>query len=329
MIEAWFGDLKEALGVSRNADRGRVLASVRKLVANNDSYDQEKRVVAAACGYTRWGDCLAWANTKLAATPEVELPEVFKQVPTDWVVRKGGLTYDKAEQRLVKTLRRVKEAWAYIETELANGAGPAWAEEQKALIVELFENSRGPDEVETSCLAFVRGVEEEDPATTWVEVAAEAAAVLERNYDLPVALVSELLSYAEAEGVKATKRTVEVARERLNPAGYWFEHLLTAYLYKNNTPEDEWVRRVGELFLDATDYAGCFERVSANDPERPGFTKRCYDPSLNLAQVAAAVRKLAELREVVDLSATRDEVADAVKAAWNAAAGEQEATATA
>lgn len=326
-VEAWFSDLKEALGVSPKTDRGRVLASVRKLVGDNETYEQEKRVVTRALGYSRWGDLYTYAKEKLGATPEVELPEVFYKVPNGWVLRTGGLAYDKAEQRLVKTLRRVKEAWAYIENELANGAEPAWAEEQKAFFVELFVNSEDPEEVELSCLAFVRGYEEEDPATTWVEVADEAAAELERNYDLPVALVTELLSYAEEEGVKATKRTVEVTRGRMNPAGYWFDHLLTAYLYKNNTPEDEWVRRVSELFLDATDYAGCFERVSANDPDRPNFMKRSYNPDLTLAQVAAAVRKLAELREE-DLKATRDEVADAVKAALDAA-GEQGATATA
>lgn len=329
-VEAWFSDLKEALGVSPKTDRGRVLASVRKLVGDNETYEQEKRVVTKALGYSRWGDLYTYAKGKLEATPEVELPEVFYKVPNGWVLRKGALlTYDKAEQQLVKTLRRVKEAWAYIEAEVANGVEePAWAEEQKAFFVELFENSEEPEEVELSCLAFVRGVEEEDPATTWVEVAGEAAAVMERNYDLPVVLVRELLSYAEAEGVKATKKTVEVAREKLSPAGYWLDHLLTAYLYKNNEPEGEWVTRVSGLFLEATDYAGCFELVSANDPDRPNFTKRSYNPNLTLAQVAAAVRKLAELKEE-DLNATRDEVADAVKAALDAAAGEQGATATA
>ena len=326
-VEAWFSDLKEALGVSRNADRGRVLASVRKLVTDNDNYDQEKRVVAAACGYTRWGDCLAWANTKLVATPEVELPEVFSKPPNGVVFRPGG-DYDKAEKRLVRTRLRVKEVWAHIESVLATDpTAEEWAAEQKEFFTNEFEEATDFDSFDQTCLAFVRNYEEEDPATTWVEVAGEAAAVLERNYDLPVALVSELLSYAEAEGVKATKRTVEVARERMNPAGYWFDHLLTAYLYKNNTPEDEWVKRVSELFLDATDYAGCFERVSANDPNLPHFTKRSYNPNLTLAQVAAAVTKLAELR-AEDLKATRDEVADAVKAALDAA-GEQGATATA
>lgn len=326
-VEAWFSDLKEALGVSPKTDRGRVLASVRKLVADNDSYDQEKRVVATALKYKRWGDLYTWASQQLVATPEVELPEVFSQPPNGVVFRPGG-DYDKAVKRLVRTRLRLKEVWAHIEGVLATDpTAEEWAAEQKEFFVGEFEATTDFDELDQTCLAFVRNYEEEDPATTWVEVAGEAAAVLERNYDLPVALVSELLSYAEAEGVKATKRTVEVARERLNPAGYWFDHLLTAYLYKNNTPEDEWVRRVSELFLDATDYAGCFELVSANDPDRPSFTKRSYDPNLTLAQVAAAVRKLAELKDA-DLSATRDEVADAVKAALDAA-GEQGATATA
>ena len=44
-VETWFSDLKEALGVSQGADRGRVLASVRKLVSDNETYEQEKRVL--------------------------------------------------------------------------------------------------------------------------------------------------------------------------------------------------------------------------------------------------------------------------------------------
>ena len=326
-VEAWFSDLKEALGVSQNTDRGRVLASVKKLVADNERYDREKRVVAAACGNKRWGDLYSWAQEKLRAVPEVELPDVFSQPPNGWVFRPGG-DYDKAQKRLIKTRLRVKELWAYLDAEVAaDPRNQEWADSIKAQAVEEFEASKEASEFEQLCLAFVRGYEEEDPATTWIDVAGEAAAMLERNYDLPVALVGELLSYAEAEGVKATKRTVEVTRGRLNPASYWFDHLLTAYLYKNNEPEDEWVERVSKLFLDATEYAGCFELVSANDPNHPNFTKRSYDPTLTLAQVAAAVTKLAELKEE-DLNATREEVAEAVKAALDAA-GEQGATATA
>ena len=235
-VEAWFSDLKEALGVSRNADRGRVLASVKKLVADNDSYDQEKRVVAAALKYKRWGDLYTMASQQLLATPEVELPEVFSQPPNGWVFKPGG-DYDKAQKRLVKTRLRVKELWAYLDGEVAANPDDAeWAAEQKAFFVELFEKSTEPEEVELSCVAFIRGYEEEDPATTWVEVAGEAAAMLERSYDLPLTVVRELVSYTEDAGVEATKKVVELTRGRRNPAERWFDYLLTAYLYQNNRP---------------------------------------------------------------------------------------------
>ena len=89
-VESWFTDLKEALGVSKNTDRGRVLASVKKLVVENDTYKEEKSVVTLAYGYKRWGDLYTWAKGQLLAVPEVELPELFSQPPNGVVFKPGG-----------------------------------------------------------------------------------------------------------------------------------------------------------------------------------------------------------------------------------------------
>jgi len=328
-VEAWFSDLKDALGVSRNADRGRVLASVKKLVADNDTYDQEKRVVAAACGYKRWGDCYAWANSKLEATPEVELPEVFSKPPNGVVFRPGG-DYDKAQKRLVKTRLRLKEVWAEVEAELAADPTCAdWAAEQKEFFVREFEATTDFDEFDQTCLAFVRNYEgEEDPTKAWVEVADEAAAVFERNYDLPPGLTAELVTYAEEVGVEATKKGLGEARQLNYPAGYWLNYLLTAYLNETKRPEREEVWEVSDLFLRATELWGCYKVVSANDPDHPSFTKRDYDPTVTLAQVAAAVKKLAYLKDK-DLTGTTEDWTEEVKAAVAALNGEKGVTATA
>lgn len=327
-VEAWFSDLKEALGVSQGADRGRVLASVKKLVADNDSYDGEKRVVAKALGYVRWGDLYTWANEKLVAVPEVELPEVFSEPPNGWVFKPGG-DYDKAQKRLVKTRLRVKELWTYLDSEVAaDPTNAEWAENIKAQAVEEFRGSKEAEGFEKLCLAFVRGYEEEDPGDAWVEVAGEATAALELNTDLPVLVVGELLSYAAEAGVEAKRRVVEATRNRRNPASRWFDLLMTAYLYKNNRPEEEQVFEVGRLFAETTELWGCFEFVSAEDPLHPNFTKRSYDPTLTLEEVAAAVRKLAELKQS-DLTGTRDDWAEAVKEAVSAVTGEKGLTTTA
>lgn len=55
-VETWFSDLKKALDLSPNADRGRVLARVTKLVAEMEGYEKEKQIVSEAYGYKRWGD---------------------------------------------------------------------------------------------------------------------------------------------------------------------------------------------------------------------------------------------------------------------------------
>ena len=327
-VESWFASLKEALGVSQNADRGRVLASVKKLVDEKESYDREKRVVAQAYGYARWGDLYSWASEKLVATPEVALPEVFSRPPNGWVLRPGG-DYDKAEKRLVKTLRRVKEVWAYLESEVATDpTAKEWAAEQRAFFVELFDNSKDPEKFDRSCVAFVRNYEEEDPASSWVGVAEEAAAALDRYYDLPLVVVSELVVYAKDTGVEATKEGVEWTRQTQNPALHWFNYLLTSYLYQNNRSGREKVEEVAKLFVEATDLWGCFELVSANDPDHPTRTKRNYVPSLTLAQVVAALRKLAELKQG-DQSGTREDWENAVKEAVGTCTSEEGLTATA
>lgn len=328
-VEAWFADLKEALGVSEGADRGRVLASVRKLVADNDSYNNEKRVVFAACGYNRWGDLYTWAKEKLVAVPEVELPEVFSEPPNGWVFRPGG-DYDKAQKRLVKTRLRLKELWAYLDREVeADPTASEWAESVKAQAVQEFIVSKEAEDYEKACLAVVRNYEEEDPGEAWVEVAGEATAALELNSDLPVEVASELLTYAEEAGVEVQKKFVEAFRDRRNPANSWFDYLLTAYLYQNTRPEEKLVFEVGRLFTETTGLLGCFEEVSADDATLPShFTKRSYDPALTLKELTEAIKKVTELKQG-DLSGTLDEWKEAVKAAASAVTDEKGLTTTA
>jgi hypothetical protein len=328
-VEGWFADLKEALGVSPNTDRGRVLASVKKLVAENDSYNKEKSVVTVAYGYKRWGDLYTWASRQLLAVPEVELPKVFDEPPNGVVFKPGG-DYDKAKQRLVKTRLRLKEVWGNLEAEVAADPTCAeWAEEQKAFFVELFEATTDFAEFDQSCLAFVRNYEEEDPGEAWVEVAEEAATALERNSDLPVGVASELVTYAEEAGVEAQRKFVAAYRDRRDPANSWFSYLLTAYLYQNTRPEEEQVFETHRLFGEATDLLECFELVSTDDATLPSnIRKRSYDQALTLKELAEAINKVTELKQG-DLSGTRDDWASAVKDAVSALTDEKGVTTTA
>ena len=312
-VEAWFSDLKEALGVSPRTSRGQVLVSVRKLVAEADSYEQEKRVVTRACGYSRWGDFYNWAKDRVGATPVVEIPEVYNKPPNLCVLKPGG-DYDKEEKKLVTTRLRVKEVWEYLDSLLATDPTAAeWVEEQKAWFVAEFEKCTNLKEYEQTCVAFVRGFEQEDPKTTWVEVAEQAAAVLDRNNDLPATAVEELLAYATEKPVEATKSWLETVGGRYYQAGAWFDYLLTAYLHQESRVTEEQTELVRTLFEKAVPLWGCYEEVSANDPDRPNFTKRSYDPSVSVAQLKAALTKLHELEETGEGS--REEWAEAVKEA--------------
>jgi len=328
-VEGWFADLQEALGVSQNADRGRVLASVRKLVADNDSYNEEKRVVAEALHYKRWGDLYTWATEKLVAVPEVEIPAVFDEPPNGWVFRPCS-DYDKECKRLVKTRLRVKELWAYLDRLVeADPTSSEWAESIKAQAIEEFKVSTNAEGYDRACLVIIRDYEEEeDPGEVWFEVAEEARAVLELNSDLPIEVANELLSYAEKTGVEARRKIVEDFNTSYIPGSGWFNYLLAAYLYKNPRPERMQEEETRKLFMEATDLMSCFELVSLNDPLRPTLTKRSYDQSLTLEQITVAISKVTELREEGLLTGTHDEWAEAVKTAVSAVTSKKGVTAT-
>jgi hypothetical protein len=328
-VEGWFADLQEALGISKNADRGRVLASVRKLVSDNDSYNEEKRVVAQALGYNRWGDLYTWATEKLVAVPEVELPAVFDEPPNGWVFRPGG-DYDKECKRLVKTRLRVKELWAFLDRLIeTDPTSSEWAEDVKAQAIEEFKVSTDAEGYDRACLVIIRNYEEEeDTGEVWVEVAEEAKAVLELDSDLPIEVANELLSYAEKTGVEARRKIVEDFNNSYFPGGRWFNYLLAAYLYKNPRPERTQEDETHELFTEATGLLGCFELVNSNDPLRSKATKRSYDQSLTLEQITVAIRKVTELREEGLLTGTRDEWAEDVKTAVSAVTSEKGVTTT-
>jgi hypothetical protein len=245
------------------------------------------------------------------------------------VFRPGG-DYDKAQKRLVKTRLRVKELWAYLDGLVAADlTASEWAESIKSQAVTEFVASKEAENFEKLCLAFVRNYEEEDPGEVWVEVAEEATATLKLDADLPVEVVSELLSYAGEAGVEAQRKLVANYRDRHSPAWSWFAFLLTAYLYQNNRPEDQDVFEVGRLFAEATELLECYEVVKADDATLPShFRKRSYDPALTLKEVAEAVKKLTELKQG-DLTGTRDDWREAVKAAASAVTEEKGVTTTA
>ena len=56
-LNNWFSEVRETLELSSNADRGRVLANLQKLMHEIHEAKREQSVVAKAHGYRFWGDC--------------------------------------------------------------------------------------------------------------------------------------------------------------------------------------------------------------------------------------------------------------------------------
>lgn len=310
-LNLWFGEAKEALGLNTGADRGRVLASLKKLVTERDAHESEKRLVVQALGYKRWGDLLTMAQSQLGPVVEVVLPEVFNVPPNGWLFGKGGLDYTKAQKRLVQTQLRVKEVWAYVDERL-DEEGLEWADKARADLIDLFVESTDPADFDYVCLAFVRNYHEPDPNTTWVKVASVAASEFEKGYhNHPIIVVESLLSYAEEAGVEQTQATVNLSKEALNPLGYWFPILLSAYLYKTDRPEDKQIIDANDLFFEVIDYLRYFEK----DPtRRTRYYEEVYYQSLTLAQLEEAIKRLVEFQQSYP-NGTHNDLAKAVIAA--------------
>jgi hypothetical protein len=328
-IEEWFSDVVDALGFAPNTDRGRVLKGIRKLKAEAADYEEEKSKVMRAYGYKRWGDLIRDCDSKLIATPEIELPEVFSSWPKLWVLREGGMLYDKAEKRVANETRQaVKKVWAHIATN-EELMGAEWAEQQRAFFIEEFEASIEPYSFEQTCFAFITdyyGDEEEDPATTWVPIAEEAAAELEKANDLPTTAVEQLLAYAEEAEVEMTKQALAFMEESESVAKRFFDYLLTACLYKQSRVSREEVEKTSALveralscwgcYDPADNPSGCYKEVSAENPLHPSWTKRVYEPSISVEQIDAACRVVYKMEEEAkERTITHNEVEEAVREA--------------
>lgn len=184
----WFEDLKRTVGCGENADIGAVLRKVEAMGRKIETYEEQQVVVAKWRGYRFWGDCYNAAVNELPEAKPLELGSAWNKCPAKWVRKMG---WDKAEKQLPKTHKVAGKALAAIE-ERAISEGPEWAEEMRDELLRIFEASSDHLGFEARVTDFI--YPEEDPATTWVPIADEAAAVLELNADLPTTAVEELIT---------------------------------------------------------------------------------------------------------------------------------------
>ncbi len=286
-VNGWFDELKLALGLSLKADRGRVLASVRKREEEREKSEADQQLVANYMSYKFWGDLVAAAGKAgEELVVAVELSREFLEVPTGWVLGTGKPTYDKAKKHLPQTQALVKKVFAYLE-----GKREEWTDEsieqEKKSVTDAFLESEGWEQLNQSLWEYYREVPEPlDPAEVWLEAADQCRTTLERSRELPPIVVTELLDYAEAEGVEITKKEADWVRKSDYAERLWFNYLICAYLTKERRPDDKLFLEVKEKVLEAAKLG----ELCATNRENPSIKvgERVWDKKATLGELEMA-----------------------------------------
>lgn len=166
-VNAWFSELKEALGLSEGTDRGRVLKAVRASVSEVATLKEEQNEVANHYGYKKWGNLLNHVRQSTAAAP-VELPTAFEELPVLW--EGPHVTLERKLRKSVQpaVVNFLKKHQDELESE------PDFLAE----LVALFEDSKSPEEFEVELRDYTRRelapevaeTEVEEPRVSWSEL---------------------------------------------------------------------------------------------------------------------------------------------------------------
>ena len=299
-IDEWIGRVAEIAGCSPTADRGRVLASLRKMKQENLDFKEEQKVLLSAYDYKRWGDLMRDAKNRAGKPVRIERPDAFDSVPRGWMEGDKAPSHYRLENRRRQMLPLIDKVLAKI-AEKGEENGAEWAEEERAFLVEEFVVSTGPSEFEKGCVDYINDYEEKDPKDVWLSVL-DFVAPLETADNLPPVLVEELLAYAEEVGVEVSKATADYYEEKTsNPNNHWLRLLITAYLSNDSRPSADLVRSTWE---DA-DYATRQGRLYDKENEE-------WDLTTGLGDLAVAYTTYIEVR---DETKTHDDIAEAIRVA--------------
>jgi hypothetical protein len=314
----WFEELKQAAGCGENADIGAVLRKVEAMARKIETYEEQQDAVAKWRGYRFWGDCYNAAANEQPEDKAIELLRDYQEAPGKWRKTYG---WDKAEKDRKKALKTISVVLASIEKD-AESEGPEWAEEMRGELLRTYRESKSLPDFEKDVNEFM--FPEEDPATTWVPIAEEAAAVLEKDTYLPTTAVEELIAYAYQAEVEMTKEKLAIiAGSEVRPKPFFY-YLLTACFHSQRRVSEEQVERITNLVRKALDYwgcydpknnpSGCYKEESNHDPLRPGM-KRVYLPEISVEQLLAGSRIIYLAEEDGERWGSHDEIAEAVRAA--------------
>jgi hypothetical protein len=286
-LNDWFDEVRSDLECVPTADRGRVRARLVERLAQLEAFEKETALVASFCGYQGWGYLVRAANLAgEEAVVAVELPKECLEVPTGWCYGAGKPDYNTALKHLPKTQKLLKKVLVFIEGK-REVEGDEWAEENRRLVTEAFVESQGWSELEEELWKFYKDIEPEpDPSEVWLQAAEHSRATLISSEKLPPIAAAELLDYAEAAGVEATKQFVELNKATNYPDQHWFSYLLCAYLTKQQRPDHELCFAVTRDVSQAAEFGTLYD-AKAKDAAT-GLKKGAWDPTTTLADLATA-----------------------------------------
>lgn len=310
-LNRWFSEVKAALGLSPKADRGRVLASLIRLCEEQEEAREQQHLVASYCSYKFWGDLVAAAaKAGEELVVAVVLPEECLEVPKDWCYGPGKPGYDTAVKHLPKVQKLMKKVLAFIESKRTE-YGDEWAEENKQLVVEAFVESSGWEQLSQKLWEFYREVEpEQDPSEVWLQAAEESRRALELSPKLPPVAVTELLDYAELQGVEVSKKGAEAKAESSYPASFWFDYLFTACVEDSVRPEGKSVLDVADRLYKAAEAGGL---TAVEKAAGSGVEETVWDPTTRLEDLLTAYKVYGEVTQRAGIS--HNAVKDAVREA--------------
>lgn len=313
---SWFDELRSVAGCGPNADTGAVLRAVEALSRKLETCEEEQASVARGKGYRYWGDFYNAVMNELPETSAIEIPKEYNKIPVGWYSGKGKPSYDKCEKRLIKTQKIIRKFLAHlVENEETEGA--EWVAETRSALLETFIESIDPETFDKECLDFINGVEEEDPETTWVEVAETATRALELANDLPLTAVEELLAYATDIGVEITKKQLNNIEGSEWRKHKYFTYLLTTYTLNKKRATPEEVDKTTKSETKALDYWKCYEPVPSTTG-MPGSKGRIYYPHISVAMIVSAMLAVERLENGEGENFTHKEYAEYVTAAAEA-----------
>lgn len=298
----FFNEIRQSLGLSGKADKGRVIASLKKLIEEKKELEREKKEleerIKDLAGVSpnstahnameslksdkkeleKWREEALWAAKRnghstwayfMNATRKLgegleNLPEYTHSVPGKWIKHDSSIS--KAEYQ--KLLNKVKPDLAIFFPEMEEVGWSTVKEDFETM----YWNSEGPQdlvEIMNQTRLKVRYPKLlESPKT---EIESRREHLLEEGY--PEGLCDELFEDLLEKGITVTQDKAKELDERLSVGRAWFEYLF-CYSSLGREPSPLEVLDVTQYLMRKAEKKGLTEEIPYSHPLYPGVTSK-------------------------------------------------------